>query len=229
MSGARREGDFYPTPPKLARAIVKRLLADGWIGPMEPVLEPSAGRGGFVKALAEAGFDKINAIEPSLGLFHALEKLDLAKCEQSPIEEFIIGPLFAQNQQIVGNPPFSHAEAHVRLLYDTLPRFGVLAFLLPLPFLTSKKRMALWEDTDLAVVYILPERPSFSKTWTCRECGHKWTTGPDMKKQGRCCRCHDAGPHKTSSTDTQSYGVFVWRRGHPIPPQLKWLDWKAEK
>lgn len=61
---------------------------------------------------------------------------------------------------IIGNPPFTGAEAHVEHALAHA-HIGV-AFLLRLAFLASAKRMKLFRAHPPEFVWILPERPSFS-------------------------------------------------------------------
>lgn len=229
----RRKGDSYPTPTVLAQAIVHRLIEDGIINPetQSRVLEPSAGSGNFVRALAEQGFSNITAVEPQLKSFLKLEKSKVPglTARQETLEEFLQGPLFHRFPLIVGNPPFSLGESHVRLCFDHLTEGGIMAMLLPLPFFVSEGRRELWEETDLFRVYPLRQRPSFTKTFKCPECSKKVSVPSEEKYPKWCTSCDPAQLLKpSSSSDSVTYATFVWWRGFKGHPELRHLDWKEK-
>lgn len=65
---------------------------------------------------------------------------------------------------IVGNPPFTGAEAHVRMALREAS-VGV-AFLLRLAFLESAARIPFWREHPAADVHVLSRRPSFTGSGT---------------------------------------------------------------
>ena len=61
---------------------------------------------------------------------------------------------------IVGNPPYREAEAHIR---HALGLARNVAFLLRLGFLESSRRLPFWAEHPPSEVYVLAQRPSFTK------------------------------------------------------------------
>ena len=61
---------------------------------------------------------------------------------------------------IVGNPPYRHAETHVRWALKQA-KVGV-AFILKLSFLESAERLDFWWESPVNDLYVLAERPSFT-------------------------------------------------------------------
>lgn len=111
--------------------------------------EPHAGGGAFVRALRKAGCSEVMAsdVDPACGWL---------------IGDFLSFPApLGDTDWIVGNPPYSEAEAHVRRALDLQPRRGA-AFLLRLAFLESEKRAAFWREHRPSAVYVLTRRPSFT-------------------------------------------------------------------
>lgn len=155
--GERIEGDRYYTDDAVALRLVRLLDLTG----AKRVVEPSVGGGAFVRAIRAVwpgwiyGID-INHDAPGLDLcpsqIRGADFLDVGKSG-----DFLDLPNGAD--WIIGNPPYSHAEAHVRHALTLAPR---CAFLLRLAFLESTKRVAFWRDHQPARVYVLAQRPSFT-------------------------------------------------------------------
>lgn len=146
--GERIANDAYFTPDDVAARCVATLF---WPG-VSKILEPSVGGGAFVRALRNAapharitGID-INPDAPGLAL-----------CDGAASADLIDWPL--TYDAVVGNPPYNHAEAHIRHALTLAPR---CAFLLRLAFLESTKRVPFWRDHKPARVYVLAQRPSFA-------------------------------------------------------------------
>jgi hypothetical protein len=81
---------------------------------------------------------------------------------------------------IIGNPPYSLAEEHVRLCLGLLADGGQLVFLLRLAFLESAKREALWREHPPERVDVLTRRPSFThngKTDSAAYAVFRWRNG----------------------------------------------------
>ncbi len=159
----RRSGDDYQTPGELAEFLVAKLVADGILcGPEPRVLEPSAGDGSFVAALRKyCDPGVLVANEPYLTDARRVA-YETAGAEWWPtaFEKHLLQPRWSA---VVGNPPYSLAEQHVRKALEVAAkRGGVVAFLLRLAFLESRGRFALWRDFPLRKLYVLSERPSFT-------------------------------------------------------------------
>jgi hypothetical protein len=152
---ARRNGDTYYTPDPLACALVDRL-------PIAPeqyvsILEPHAGSGAFCRAIVDR-FPLLDLeardVDPLAPALAPGQTWRVGACD------FLSSEWVARPDWIVGNPPYSNAEEHVRKALET-STVGV-AFLLRQGFLSSQKRRALWEEWPPRSVHVLSERPSFT-------------------------------------------------------------------
>ena len=165
ISMSRQLGDQYYTPPTLADALMRRLIADGWVTPDCSVLEPSAGGGAFVTALQRHVSDDVIAID--------IDAPDSICCD------FLDWTMPAD--LVCGNPPFRDAERHVRHALGLRNHGGTVAFLLRLAFLEGKCRADFWNANPPSMVYVLRERPSFIRIG---EDGTRVNTGTDSCAYG---------------------------------------------
>lgn len=98
---------------------------------------------------------------------------------------------------VIGNPPYSDAEAFVRRSLGFLKEGGYLLFLLRLTFLESQGRAAgLFKEHPPLRIAFCGRRPSFSPPREGRELG---PTGPD------------------------AYTYIIWRRGFCGEPTCTWV------
>lgn len=140
--------DAYYTPDELAAYLVDLLP----IRDTDLILEPSAGGGAFVKALAGKSSEVVaidlNPDAPGLQMTRsaACDFLDIYP-ENSPI-------------WIIGNPPYFNALDHVKHAIDCTGRH--VCFLLRLSFLESKRRAGFWAENPCRKIFVLSERPSFT-------------------------------------------------------------------
>ena len=148
----RVKNDAYYTPTKLARALVQKLR----IASDARILEPSVGAGAFAKALRSDRVYGVD-IEAAPGAEH---------CAHFTQADFLSDRHYLPSQAseftfdwIVGNPPFSHAEEHLRHAYKHSKN---VAFLMRLAMLESAKRIPLWREVRLKKVWVLAQRPSFT-------------------------------------------------------------------
>lgn len=207
----RREADFYPTPDELAERIVRAVGRYP-----NRILEPSAGDGAFVRACrANWRHARVSQVEP--GPHHFDPEVDGYR---ATIEEFAARLPDARFDLIIGNPPFSLAEEHVRLCIGMLAPGGRLVFLLRLAFLETKKRAKFWCECPPARITVLEDRPSFCWSWSCKA-KHKWTSAPGVKHT----HCPECGSEKLkiTKTDACAYAVFEWRQGFAGKPELGWI------
>lgn len=156
----RREKDAYFTAPALAEHLIARLQRDGWwLG--GSVLEPSAGRGAFVRAAQrlapEPDFVYANDVDP----IRVEELRQTVDADGFTDLDFLALPA-SRYELIVGNPPYAMAEKHVEKALSMRSRHGVVAFLLRLGFLESQMRMPFWREHPASKVFVLSERPSFT-------------------------------------------------------------------
>ncbi len=159
----RRMFDAYFTAQPVADALVRCLERDCfWRG--GTVLEPSAGRGAFVRAVAvlEPKSDGIDAIDIDPIRVNELRGIEGRRVCEYQADFLEWAPQQRGYDLIVGNPPYSHAEAHVRHALSLRSRCGVVAFLLRLAFLESQERVEFWKEHPASKVYVLSQRPSFT-------------------------------------------------------------------
>ena len=121
-----RDLQFYPTPPD----VVAALMATVHINRGDRALEPSAGEGVIVRALARAGA-KVDAVEVHAG--RAAKIQNAAPGVRVLVGNFLAMPLDAVYDVVVMNPPFygTHWMDHVRRAFDLLAPRGTLATVLP--------------------------------------------------------------------------------------------------
>lgn len=180
--GKRKALDAYYTPNDLAVFLVGLLRRHVGKPRGDPdlahltALEPHAGGGAFVRALAADGWAvETWDIDPNApGL--------IARRERAKVQVGDALKLIPMRPPIVicGNPPYSSAEAHVRrALTLATPQRGVVGFLLRLGFLASRKRSPFWGAHPATCVYVLSERPSFTGggTDSCDYGFFVWDTG----------------------------------------------------
>jgi hypothetical protein len=146
--------DSYYTNDDVAALCVSVLDLDGRA---LRICEPSVGGGAFVRAIRRhatasrlhfTGYD-LNPFALGFGAVHEARSGDFVDMP-APNDPF---------DWIIGNPPYSHAEAHVRHALTLAPR---CAFLLRLAFLESVKRVDFWRDHQPSEVHVLSKRPSFT-------------------------------------------------------------------
>jgi len=146
--------DRYYTPLELCESVVPLLgVPHG-----ARVVEPSVGAGAWARALrAEVpGVELIGVdIDPQAG---GVEHVDFFMRADWPTaaDKLRKG---RRVDWVIGNPPYKHAELHLR---RALALTKNVAFLLRLGFLSSRRRIPLFADHPPAEVIVLSERPSFT-------------------------------------------------------------------
>jgi hypothetical protein len=163
----RQPLDAYYTPQALSDALVTVLVRDGWWRGGR-VLEPSGGQGAFIRsafgvlapelsyiATVEVDEDRARALGRIGSEFRPVDSLctDFLQLDENTWDPFDL---------ILGNPPYSDAEAHTRAALRMRERFGVVAFLLRMGFLESEERAPFWRKHPASKVYVLSQRPSFT-------------------------------------------------------------------
>lgn len=127
---------LFPTPPELARVMLDK--AGGCMAGLR-VLEPSAGTGRIIEAVAQnaTGFDcvRVVAVEVSAALVSGLETMRRKWLYANDSNfEIVAGDFLAQNgnlgkfDRVIMNPPFADSQdiAHVRHAYEFLKPGGRL-------------------------------------------------------------------------------------------------------
>ena len=156
----RHESDFYATPRWTVHRLLEVLHLRGgdW-------LEPGAGEGDLIRAVAETGRNDINwtALELRPECKSHLEKLK-PRPEIIITDKFIGAPererpLRGRRFDVAfGNPPFSLAIEFIRECFEVADR---VVFLLRLNFLATSSRSRFMR-TYAPDIYVLPQRPSFN-------------------------------------------------------------------
>lgn len=148
--GGRRPLDRYYTPDAVADACVRALPA---LAP-RTIVEPSVGGGAFRRALYRrwptARIVGVDADPDAIGL---------AESHRSIIGDWPTVAPTLRADLVCGNPPYRHAEAHLRAACQVAP---VVAMLLRLAWLESAGRWDLHRELGLSRVVVLSERPSFT-------------------------------------------------------------------
>ena len=175
----RIKHDAYYTPTRLAKVLVNLLpIVEG-----ARVLEPSLGQGAFADAIRLYTKDVYGVdIERNV--------LGEARCKYFAQADFLSDEHFLPSNSseptfdwIIGNPPFSHAEEHLR---HACKHSKNVAFLMRLAILESAKRIPLWKEVRLKKVWVLVQRPSFTdgKTDSCAYgffwCQQGWEYLPEL-------------------------------------------------
>jgi hypothetical protein len=158
--------DFYATPDALALAICQHVATG--IATPRAVVEPSAGRGAFVRAIRATWPDsKVMAVEIDPENLSALwdPRLDVVVDDWARFATAAAESL-APPDLIIGNPPYRQAQEHVEAGLRWLRPGGSLAFLLRINFLGSTSRVDFWNRAGLASVTPITPRPSFTNGGT---------------------------------------------------------------
>lgn len=233
-----KEIEFFPTPEPLAGYLVDRLVwqmpaeLQGESGETLQVLEPSAGKGPFVRALAKRkGSVHVTGIDPNFDAPDDLpENAEWERMSLEDLHEALEGE--APFDIVCGNPPFSLAHEHLLLLFKMVRKGGYIGFLLRSGFLSSAKRAPFFAAYPPKHVYIFSNRPSFAWSWTCKEigCKHKWFTEPG-DSTADCPQCFGIDLTCTK-TDQYDYMFAVWEVGMDPAKQttMSWLnEYKEEQ
>lgn len=192
----RREADFYPTPAWCVTRLLQHVELPGGFW-----LEPSAGDGAIIRAVASVRHDvKWTAVEIRREAIPALCRTLLDTDPHAPVaalqsEDYLarrmpdLGDLAPGDLRLfrvaLGNPPFMHA-AHFVL--NALQECEQVVMLLRLNFLgSSNDRRHLFEQAGMPDVYVLPERPSFTGEGTdaCEYAWMRWIRGKRQKSEVR--------------------------------------------
>jgi len=157
----RAQNDTYFTKYPVALACCEALKEEGRIVSPSRILEPSCGRGAFLRAACdvwpEASVDGVD-IDTSLVL---PEHVPTGKLFQ---EDFLRYEPAAPYDAVIGNPPYSQAEQHIMRALSLIPpgHNGIVAFLLRLNFLGGVDRQkTLLSAAPPNLVMVLDKRPSF--------------------------------------------------------------------
>jgi hypothetical protein len=203
----KQQHDNYPTPTKLAQAILHRSRS---FYP-DVVIEPSCGEGSFIKAARDVwpnsriiGIDIVSSYRQAALSAGANEFVDAAL-------ERVIGDILESEQDggkkvlVVGNPPFSLAQEHIEIIVGNLAQYNRLDFLLRLSFLGSTHRAEnfwpnMWNHFDSLTP--ISGRPSYVKFKNVEII--ETVDGVDYVSKRR---------KRVSTSDNSEYGIYSFVKG----------------
>lgn len=170
----RKHLDQYFTPVPLARAIVSTCADRGIVSRHDRVVEPSVGAGAFAQALLEFGVPITQIYGVDLELQDGIDSVCMPyrgdwAMDPSTWDQYakpghaILHPCPVDAVDLViGNPPFSDAESHVRTAIARIHRRGAVVMLLRSSFLNSKERREFWRENPPTWIDYVRPRPSFT-------------------------------------------------------------------
>jgi hypothetical protein len=141
----RQKDDFYPTPKECTR-----LLLENEPPMVGTIWECACGDGRMVEVFLEYG--------------HSVIASDLRHTGfgQGGVD-FLLGDAGYKPTHIITNPPFKLASEFLIKALDIIPDDGRVALFLPLSYLAGTGRMAIFNSTPLARVYVLSRRATLLK------------------------------------------------------------------
>ena len=158
IGGTRGDGsedrDSYYTPYKLARTLCSLLPP----GRVDWFLDPHAGSGAWLRAIdAYVGLSRGVIIEG----FDIDPNAQAVLLGDAAVQDFLKWERRNRDLRlcILGNPPFSEGEAHVRHALEVADQVG---FILRQGFLSSAERTQFWEDHPPSGIWPIAQRP---KAW----------------------------------------------------------------
>lgn len=169
----RASADWYPTPPEATEALLRVEKFDGitW--------EPACGDGAISKVFEAADIPVLSTDLIYRG--YGTGGIDFLLDSQTTVDN------------IVTNPPFTHAERFARHAINRSRR--KVALLCRLAWLEGKARRKLFEETPLARVWVFSRRLPFKR--------------PGWKDTG--------------TGSMIAYAWYVWDVEHSGSPTLGWL------
>lgn len=186
----REKNDNYPTPPRLAAAIVDRLRTMyGDITSSHILIEPSAGSGTFVRRMRAAWPQAtLVAVELRLEEEERLRESGATYVAISDWNDWAThnAPRNAPSL-LIGNPPFTLAQKHLEGIFHYFLEGTEVAYLLRFSFFGGRERtIQFWQGQGMRFLkHIIPiaPRPQFVR----------------------------------GTSDNSEYAVFIWKVGHQEP------------
>lgn len=178
--------DRYYTPEGLAlqltREVRRRFFSKTGQKFPTTILEPSAGGGAFVRA-SRIVFPTSRIVSWDID-----PEATSDKAAKHHTGDWLNAPPALDVQLVIGNPPYKHAQEFVeRSIFEVSEYGGVVAYLLRLAFLESRKRKPFFDKHPPAHVIVLSERPSFTTNGKTDGCAYGffiWDSAHDAKKEG---------------------------------------------
>lgn len=141
--GRDKKRDFYPTPERATRALLKVEDFHSWIW------ECACGDGAISKVLREMGFSTLDTDLYDYGFGRS--GIDFLTSEEPYLRDY----------NIITNPPFILAEKFVIKAMSLKTR--KFAFLAKLAFLEGQKRSKLLQSTPLKNVWVFEKRLTMTR------------------------------------------------------------------
>ena len=154
----KKEFQFYATPEALADRLVDLASITNYRGEARPikVLEPSAGQGAIVKAIARRCpgmvVDCFELMPVNQTFLRSIPTANLIG------DDFLTAKPSPVYDRIIANPPFAKNQdiEHIRTMYDWLAPGGVLVSVASRHWITTKHkvckdfkdRVGVWEDIE---------------------------------------------------------------------------------
>lgn len=174
----RAEQDYYATDPKAVHDLLENEILS------KHIIEPSVGGGHIAHTLQNAG--------------HTVTGLDIT---HRGFEGTIVQDWLSYGKpiccDIVMNPPYSAAQAHIEHGLDLLQEGNKLCAFLKIQFLESQARKSLFDKYKPARIYVYGTR--------------------------MCC-AYRGDFSEIKHSNAMLFCWFVWEKGnHTKPPQVYWI------
>jgi len=174
------ENDYFPTPAWCCARLLERFkLPNGFI------VEPSAGDGAIVRACGgNTEYRRWFTCEIDPRFAGDLDRLGV----HVTVADFLKMASLVSNavSLVIGNPPYSLAEQFVRHSRAIFPDAEIV-FLLRVNFLGSEDRIALYRELGVPNIFVLPNRPPFSRNKTGKigtdSCEYAWFHWPAIPSE----------------------------------------------
>lgn len=184
----KQDNEFYPTPPELCLAIVRKL--DEVIPKPRRIIEPSAGMGPFIRA-AKQVWPEVFAmgvdIDPRIEAH--MRDAGADRVAIGDWEEVIRGQKNL-DVLILGNDPFTLQVAHVMAGLEAQGHGTYQAKVSRASLLESRERIPFWESHPARYVLPLVPRPNFMKGMV------------------------DPVTKKKKGGDNSAYMLYIWQKGY---------------
>jgi hypothetical protein len=211
----RLADDSYETPIWCTRAILAQLrLADPFHSVR--VLDPCAGRGRILEAVRDVAAERT----PDALLLPTLQgiELDAGRAEAARVAGFDVtqGDCLKCDWPIaslcITNPPFSKAMEVIQRSFAMCGASATYAFLLRLDWLATAGR-AQFHREHPSDVYVLPRRPSFCVSITCKSDRCKWHVTQTLEEPipAVCIKC--GGKLRVTKSDASEYAWYCHAPG----------------
>ena len=161
----RRPNDFYPTPYPFAKEALSHLA---YLPTPGIVIDPGAGDGVWGEAVRQTWPTSTRwEKSPYIVGYEIRDEPVNSKYVAWTYNDWVIGDFLEQKlpdtiDLVVGNPPYNIAEKIFWKSMDALRSGGWMALMLSLRFLSSARRLKIWEAHPPRKVIVCANRPSFT-------------------------------------------------------------------